>query len=39
MRQLYGKDGANPANEAVWINAICRAAAADLEAGRTRYKG
>ena len=39
MRRLDGQDGTYSANEAVWIDAICRAAAADLEAGRTRYQG
>ena len=39
MRRLDGEEGTYPANEAVWIDAICRAAAADLEAGRTRYEG
>ena len=39
MRRLDGEEGTYPANEAVWIDAICRAAAADLDAGRTRYEG
>lgn len=38
MRKLDGTDATYPANEAIWIESICRAARADITAGRHRYR-
>jgi len=38
MSKLNGQDGTYPANEAVWIQSICRAARNDLDEKRKRWK-
>lgn len=37
MRKLNESDETYPANEAIWIDSICRAARQDIDAGRLRY--